>query len=105
MGQLPGQDELKVSARDRPITASAVLPPDPDARSDDLTLPSTTMTSNYTTAPPAYQSSSPSKPAYGEDESSTPLLGGESVSGPSSGGAIYDQPGFNDIPDDFKVRR
>lgn len=66
------------------------------------TLPSTTMTSNYTAAPPPYQGSSSTKPSL--DGSSTPLLGGERVAGSSSGpGAIYDQPDFDDIPDDFKA--
>ena len=71
-------------------------------RRSQLTLPSTAMTSNYTAAPPPYQAPSTTKPST--DGSSTPLLGGERVSGPSSGpGAIYDQPDFDDVPDDFKV--
>jgi len=58
-------------------------------------------TSNYTTAPPPYQGS-PGKLSSvpPEDDAAQPLLGSPRA-GPSAGG-IFDQPAFDDIPDDFK---
>ncbi|KAL1746426.1 inhibitor of apoptosis-promoting Bax1-domain-containing protein [Schizophyllum fasciatum] len=49
-------------------------------------------------APPSYGSTSPTKPA--NDESLDPLLASSSAAGMR--GAIYDQPGYGDLPDDFK---
>jgi len=59
--------------------------------------------SNYTAPPPSYRpDSSPNKSYASTDEASQPLLGSPRP-GPSSGpGAIFDQPGTDDIPDDFK---
>ena len=58
-------------------------------------------TDHYTAPPPAYTGPKLSKVPDDED-ATQPLL--SPTAGPSSGaGGIYDQPGFNDIPDDFKV--
>lgn len=61
---------------------------------------STTLTtmSNYTAAPPSYQTASPTKAR--DEEAGQPLLSPRA--GPS-GGAYYDQPSADDLPDDFKV--
>ncbi|THH33318.1 hypothetical protein EUX98_g879 [Antrodiella citrinella] len=55
--------------------------------------------SNYTAAPPSYQSVSPTKSR--DEEAAQPLL--NTRAGPSaSGGAYFDQPDADDLPDDFK---
>ncbi|KAF9805230.1 hypothetical protein IEO21_09136 [Rhodonia placenta] len=56
-------------------------------------------TSNYTAAPPPYHDS-PKLSAVPEEEAAQPLLGSPRA-GPSAGG-IFEQPAFDDIPDDFK---
>jgi protein lifeguard len=53
--------------------------------------------SQYTAPPPSYQSKQPGI----EEEARQPLLSGSPRAG-TSGGAIYDQPEFGDLPDDFK---
>ncbi|KAI0916405.1 hypothetical protein AcW1_008863 [Taiwanofungus camphoratus] len=60
-------------------------------------------TSNYTTAPPAYQGSPAKLSAIPPDEGAAQPLLGSPRSGPSVGpGGIYDQPASDDVPDDFK---
>ncbi|GBE80716.1 Bax inhibitor 1 [Sparassis crispa] len=65
-------------------------------------------TNNYTTAPPAYQGAFAAQKlstVRAEDDATEPLLGSprSAQAGPSSGpGAIYNQPAFGDVPDDFK---
>ncbi|KAI5889284.1 UPF0005-domain-containing protein [Schizophyllum commune H4-8] len=51
-------------------------------------------------APPSYGATSPTKPS--SDEARDPLLGAASSSAAGMRGAIYDQPDFGDLPDDFK---
>jgi len=56
------------------------------------------MASNYPQAPPTY-GSVPNKPHA--DEAGEPLLT-RSAAGPSTGGGVFEQPGHDDVPDDFK---
>jgi len=60
--------------------------------------------SNYPIPPPSYGSADPSPKRTNFGEDAEPLLGGErfAAAGPSSANAIYQQPAFGDIPDDFK---
>ncbi|KDQ55831.1 hypothetical protein JAAARDRAFT_37251 [Jaapia argillacea MUCL 33604] len=60
--------------------------------------------SQYTTAPPSYQTISPSKARRDEEEANEPLLGGSAGAGPSvvGAGGIYNMPAPGDVPDDFK---
>ncbi|KZT66348.1 UPF0005-domain-containing protein [Daedalea quercina L-15889] len=58
-------------------------------------------TDHYTAPPPAYNTGPKLSKVPGDEEATQPLL--SPTAGPSSGpGGIYDQPGFDDIPDDFK---
>lgn len=49
-------------------------------------------------SPPSYGSAGSTTKAYSRDDTRDPLLGSS-----SGGGAFYDQPGANDLPDDFKA--
>ena len=63
------------------------------------------LMSNYPVPPPSYGSAENSPKRANFTEDAEPLLGGQRfAAGPSSGNAIYEQPAFGDIPDDFKVR-
>ena len=61
--------------------------------------------SNYPVPPPSYGSAENSPKRANFPEDAEPLLGGQRfAAGPSSANAIYEQPAFGDIPDDFKVQ-
>lgn len=85
----------------RPPTQSSSVPPLSAYFAVTSSSPTVMSTDHYTAPPPAYTGPKLSKvPA--DDEATQPLL--SPTAGPSSGpGGIYDQPGFDDIPDDFKV--
>ncbi|KAI0032109.1 UPF0005-domain-containing protein [Vararia minispora EC-137] len=58
--------------------------------------------SDYPVPPPSYGTTVPSPKRSNLTEDAEPLLASERYAGPSSANAIYQQPAFGDIPDDFK---
>jgi len=53
---------------------------------------------HYSQPPPSYGASGSSPTSHTGEENREPLLGGY-----SGAGGFYDQPGEDDLPDDFKV--
>jgi hypothetical protein len=61
------------------------------------------MAANYSQAPPQYGAAPTPYKDVPERGAASPLLGSPRA-GASSAGAVYDMPGTDDLPDDFKVR-